>query len=333
MCIYIAADTQLVHYWHTVGAIGCIDYSLRKTKERMTLRHINIDYILISSHWGMEFEMFKKIGVFAFVCIFALLSAACGETVNRDNQVSTKTGVLIEVSAHVISIQAPDGTTYTFGVNDGTTVHGSEKLGNTVSVIHDGEYSSGVIASSVTTIAEVDHESSSGKGSTDDPAAPQPKEPKSSDETIWYMTGTVNALSSNQLQLLYEDGHTYKVTIDSSTKVEHEVVVGCVARVFHKGRMVDGMVATEIHFISATPSDDPNTVWYLTGVVTEISETHLLLLYEDDKTYTINRDENTRSDPGIEVGTRVRVFHKGHLADEMLATEVRLASLLVTQRD
>jgi hypothetical protein len=54
-------------------------------------------------------------------------------------------------------------------------------------------------------------------------------------------------------------------------------------------------------------------------------------LYEDGKTYTITKDDNTRSDPGIEVGTRVRVFHKGHLADEMLATEVRLAPLLTTQ--
>ena len=280
--------------------------------------------------------MLKRIGVIAFVCIVTLVLAACSETVSSetvssDDPLSTKTGVLIEVSAHVVSIQAPDGTTYTFGVDTNTT-HGTEKLGNTVSVTYSGEYSSGVIAVSVTTVTEVDHESSPGKGSTDEPAAPQPKEPASTDETIWYMTGTVKALSASQLQLLYEDGHTYKVTIDNHTKVEHDVAVGCVARVFHKGRMVDGMVATEIHFIADAPSDDPNTVWYLTGVVTEISETYLLLLYEDGKTYTIDKDDNTRADPGIEVGTRVRVFHKGHLSDEMLATEVRLAPLLVTQR-
>jgi len=269
-----------------------------------------------------------------------LVLTACSETPAGNTPVdppgdppdslSTKTGVLIEVSAHVVSIQSPDGTTYTFGVNAETTVQGSELLGNTISVSHRGEYASGIIAVSITTIAEVDHSSTPGKGSTGDTAAPQPKEPPAAHETIWYMTGTVKGLTSTELQLLYEDGHTYKVVINDKTDIEHGVVVGCVARVFHKGKMVDGMVATEIHFIAEKHSDDSSAVYYLTCVVTEISEHQLKLLYEDGKTYIIHKDSHTRSDPGIEVDTRVRVYHKGHLADEMTATEVRLAPLVTT---
>ena len=294
--------------------------------------------------------MFKKSSlIIIIVLLFALAVTACSENPSSgspssgspssesppsgsEDSVSSKTGVLIEVSVHVVSIEAPDGSTYTFGVSEDTSVQGSELLGNTITVSYHGEYTSGIIATSIITIAEVDHESAPGKGSTDEPAAPQPKEPKPAHETIWYMTGTVKGLSSTQLQLLYEDGHTYKVTINDKTDIEKGVAVGCVARVFHKGRMVDGMVATEIHFIAEKPSDDANTVWYLTGTVTDISEHQLHLLYEDNKTYTIIRDEHTRADPGIEVGTRVRVYHKGHLADEMTATEIRLAPLLITQQ-
>jgi len=281
--------------------------------------------------------MLKKCSfIIILVLVLGLVLTACSDGTTADpvasepdDSLSTKTGVLIEASMHVVSIQAPDGSTYTFGVNDDTDIQGSELLGNTISVSYMGEYSSGVIAVSIITITEVDHESSTGKGSTDDPGAPQPKEPSSSDETIWYMTGTVKDASMNQIQLLYEDGHTYTVLKDDNTKVDEGITVGCTARVFHKGRMVDGMVATEIHLISdsppAAPHDDPDTIWYLTGTVTDASMNQLQLLYDDGgTTYTILKDDDTRTDPGIVVGSIVRVYHKGHLADQMLATEIRL---------
>jgi len=275
--------------------------------------------------------LFKKVSLVAIlVLVFIFALTACNEGSSGggssgDSSMSTKTGVLIEASMHVVSIQAPDGSTYTFGINDETDIQGSELLGNTMSVTFAGEYSSGVIAVSIMTVTEVDHASSSGKGSTSDPAAPQPKEPASSQETIWYMTGTVTDVSMNQLQLKYEDGKTYTVLKDDNTKVDSGIVVGCVARVFHKGSMRNGMVATEIHFIAdAPPADNPDAVFYLTGTVTDASMNQLQLLYEDGVVYTIIKDDDTRTDPDIEVGSTVRVYHKGHLTEQMTATEIRL---------
>jgi len=271
----------------------------------------------------------KKSIIFAYILVLILALTACGgdgsaETNNSSgDSLSTKTGVLIEASMHVISIQSPDGSTYTFGIDDSTTIQGSELLGNTMSVSYNGEYSSGIIAVSVTTVTEVDHSASAGKGSTDQPDAPQPREPSSSDETIWYLTGTVMDVSMNQLQILYEDGKTYTVLKDDNTKTDPGIVVGCVARVFHKGGLKDGMLATEIHFISdAPPAEDE--IRYLTGTVMDASMNQLQLLYEDGNTYTILKDDNTVTDPGIEVGSVVRVYHRGNLADQMLATEIRL---------
>jgi len=255
-------------------------------------------------------------------------SGGSGDSSEPDDSISTKTGVLIEASMHVLSIQAPDGSTYTFGIDDNTDVEGSEVLGNTMSISYRGEYSSGIIAVTVMTVSEVAETSpSGGKGSTDAPGAPQPKEPSSPQDTIWYLTGTVMDVSMNQLQLLYEDGKTYTVLKDDNTKTEEGIVVGCVARVFHKGSLKNGMVATEIHFISAAPPPpDQDTIWYLTGTVTDASMHQLQLLYEDGLIYTILKDDDTRTDQGIEVGSTVRVYHKGTLASEMHALEIRLIS-------
>ena len=279
----------------------------------------------------------KKVIIIALALALTLALAACGGNTTGSSggeTLSTKTGVLIEASMHVVSIQAPDGSTYTFGVDDNTTVEGSEVLGNTMSVSYHGEYTSGVIAASITTVTEAAQTSASGgKGSTDAPDAPKPSNPPAAQEKIWYITGTVQDASMNQLQLLYEDGTTYTILKDDNTKTDSGITVGCVARVFHKGSIKDGMVATEIQFISAAPQDGGGTtstedggIMYLTGTVTDASMNSLQLLYEDGNTYTIIKDDNTKVDEGIEVGSTVRVYHVGVLAEQMIATEIRLVS-------
>jgi len=281
--------------------------------------------------------MIKKSSIIVAIMMVLLLAlAACSSNEPEEpaESVSTKTGVLVEASMHVVSIQAPDGTTYTFGIDDNTVIEGSEVLGNTVSVSYAGEYSSGIIAITIKTITEAAQTSDSGgKGSTDAPGAPQPKNPPATQEKLWYITGTVQDVSMNQLQLLYEDGNTYTVLKDDNTKTDEGIVVGCVARVFHKGSIKDGMLATEIQFISDAPADGGGTsstadggVMYLTGTVTDASMNSLQLLYEDGKTYTIIKDDNTKMDEGIEVGSIVRVYHVGVLADQMIATEIRYIS-------
>ena len=283
--------------------------------------------------------MIKRSLVITLVLIFILALVACSQGTSSQgtggqeassgsgSSASTKTGVLIEASMHVISIQAPDGSTYTFGIDDDTDIEGSEVLGNTMSVTYEGEYTSGIIAKTILTVTEAPQTSASGgKGSTDAPGAPQPKEPAPAQERIWYLTGTVTDVSMNQLQLLYEDGKTYTVLKDDNTKTDSGIVVGCVARVFHKGSLKSGMLATEIHFIADAPPPAGDPVYFLTGTVTDASMHQLQLLYEDGVVYTILKDDNTRTDSGIEVGSTVRVFHKGHLTEEMLATEIRLIS-------
>jgi len=266
----------------------------------------------------------SKFGIVVSVlALLLVILTACGSTDagKDDGSLSTKTGVLVEVSQNVISIQAPDGTTYKFNVDNNTDIDGSVLLGNTVSVSFIGEYSSGVIADFVKVLEEADHSASSDKGSTGDTDAPQPREPSAPDETIWYMTGTVKEITASRLELLYKDGHTYIVTIDGNSKVDKEVVVGSTARVFHKGKMVDGMVATEIHFIPPEV-----TIWYFTGTVMDLTSTSLKLAYEDGHTYLVTIDNNTKIDKKVTVGCTARVFHTDKMEDGMVATEIHFIS-------
>ena len=209
--------------------------------------------------------------VISLIFMTVLLLAACGSDAdnNPENELlnelvvdpvdslTTLTGILIEATLNAITIQMSDGTTYTFGIGDDTIIEGSEFLGNTLSVSFFGHYTYGIIADSVKTIIEVDHAASEGKGSTNDQDAPQPSEPKPEEETIWYMTGTVVDISADTMHLLYEDGKTYRVLFDENTKKDSGIVVGCVARVFRKGSMRDGMLAIEVQFISAAPTPAP----------------------------------------------------------------------------
>ena len=93
------------------------------------------------------------------------------------------------------------------------------------------------------------------------------------------------------------------------------------------------MLAVEIQLISpptqdggGTSSTEDGGIKYLTGTVTDASMNSLQLLYEDGNTYTILKDDNTKVDEGIVVGSTVRVYHVGVLADQMIATEIRLVS-------
>jgi len=108
----------------------------------------------------------KKYVITAFVLVVILSQAitACVKTPEPStplaqapaNAVSTKTGVLIDASMHTATIQAPDGSTYTFGIGDGTEYEGSKDLGETVSVSYDGEYIAGTVAISIITLDEAD---------------------------------------------------------------------------------------------------------------------------------------------------------------------------------
>jgi len=239
-----------------------------------------------------------------------------------------KTGVLIEASMHVITIQAPDGTSYTFGIDDNTKIVGSEILGNTLEVVFMGEYANDIVAISVTTIKEAEHKSGSpAKGKTDGTTAPKPKkDPPKTDDPVSYITGTVTDASMNSIQVLYSDGNTYTIKKDDNTVVDPGIVVGCVARVFHKGGLKNGMLATEIHLIADAPAPG-ETSQAMTGTVVDSSNANITILGGDQVQYTFLKTDDTVIDgSGItDLDNNVKITYTGDVTDNPTATKIEAA--------
>ena len=194
--------------------------------------------------------------IIAIILIFAL--TACGQG-KSDGSLSTKAGVLIEVTNFSINIQAPDGTTYKFGIDENTVIQGSENLGDTLEISFLGEYTSGIIATSIKTISPADtsavhDDGTPARGPTDHPDAPQPANPPASGEKMTYFAGTVTAFSPSSISVLFQDGNTYTLTIDPNAIIDPGITVGCKARVFHTGTLKSGIVTKEINLVEAAPS-------------------------------------------------------------------------------
>ncbi|MCL2628198.1 MAG: hypothetical protein FWD44_05845 [Oscillospiraceae bacterium] len=190
--------------------------------------------------------------VIALVLIFAL--AACGQS----ESLSTKAGVLLEASNFSINIQAPDGTTYTFGVDDKTVIQGSENLGDTLEVSFLGDFTSGITAASIKTISQaettaVHDDGTPAKGTTDQQGAPQPAHPPASGEKMTFFAGIVTEFSSTSISVYFQDGNTYTLKIDPNAIIDPGITEHCKVRVFHTGTLKSGIVTKEINLVEGPP--------------------------------------------------------------------------------
>ena len=261
----------------------------------------------------------KKILTLAVVLLLVmpLLLTGCDmpwqkkeETSETTEEVATKkTGILIEASNHVVSIQSPDGTTYTFFVGDDTVVEGTEKLGNTVEVSFDGEYTEGMNAKTVTTIQEVKEEQTTPpkhEGSTGTTTKPE--------DIVRYATGEVLSLSGNSIKFVARiNGLTYNIATDGNTKRDEGIADGDIVRVIHKGNLKDGIVATKISIV-ARKAD--NNTYTIIGTVKDASMNQISLdeegyVYEFKKT-----DDSTVEAANETVGKKVEITFKGDILNE-----------------
>jgi len=202
----------------------------------------------------------KKLTIIVLVLLLALALTACNraEADKPDASLSTKTGVLIEASGSSINIQAPDGTTYTFGIDAHTVIQGSENLGDTLEVNFLGDYTAGITATSIKTLTQADtsavHDDGTPvRGTTDHPDAPKPANPPPAGEKMNYFAGIVTEFSSTSISVYFEDGNVYTLKIDPNAIIDPGITEHCKVRVFHTGSLKNGIVTKEINLIEGAP--------------------------------------------------------------------------------
>ncbi len=233
----------------------------------------------------------------------------------------TKTGIVIEASMHTVTIEANDGSTYYFTVDDSTEFAGEgENLGDTASVEYEGDYMDNVPAIKIQVVRKADEDLAAlGVEVQESPAPEAEAAPASASQpdTLKYITGVVKDVSMNNITVEW-NGKDYLILKDDKTSVEGDIIVGTRARVYHTGDIADGVTAVDISAVA--PEIVNSDVRYITGVVVDASMSSILI-ENDGHVYSVLKDENTKSD-SIVVGDTVRVYHKGSYADGMTATSI-----------
>ncbi len=269
----------------------------------------------------------------------ALSVSACGTTQPQSTTApavtqqaaseTVKTGIVIEASMHNLTIEAMDGSTYSFISDDSTEFGGgSENLGDTVSVEYDGEYQEYTLAKKIQVVEKADENvSASAVEVTEAPSdAKKTAEEKSSSGSAQsenksaapkYITGTVTDVSMNNITVEW-NGRNYTILKTDKTTVEGDVIVGATVRVYHTGDIDDGVEAIDISVVA--PELANSDIKYITGKVVDASM-NTIVIENGGHRYSVLKDDNTKSD-NVAVGDTVRVYHKGSYSDGMVATSI-----------
>jgi len=220
---------------------------------------------------------------------------------------------------HTITIEANDGSTYYFLVDDDTEFVGDgENLGDTASVEFEGDYAENVTATKIQVIERADESVSAVGIEASEPPAEGGANPDSAQaDTLKYITGVVKDAAMNNVTVEW-NGKDYLILKDDKTSVEGTVVVGATVRVYHTGDIADGVVAVDISVVA--PEIVNSDVRYITGTVVDATM-NSILIENDGHVYSVLKDENTKSD-SVVIGDTVRVYHKGSFADGMTATSI-----------
>ena len=157
---------------------------------------------------------------------------------------AVKTGVVIEASMHTLTIEAMDGSTYSFITDDNTVLLGNgENLGDTVSVGFEGEYKENILAKKIQIVEKADGNISASatevkEVTSESNAKPNTNAPK-------YITGVVTDASMNNITVEW-NGRNYTILKTDKTTVEGDITVGATVRIYHTGDIADGVEATSI---------------------------------------------------------------------------------------
>lgn len=273
----------------------------------------------------------NKIIAAMIVGALALGVCACGTTKTepeaepeieqQEESETVKTGVVIEASMHNLTIEANDGSTYSFITDDDTEFIGEgESLGDTVSVEFEGEYQEYALAKKIQVIEEAEEDVSTTVPEVTEESYNSAEQSENKSDKPKYITGTVTDATMNNITVEW-NGRNYTILKTDNTTVEGEIVVGETVRVYHTGDIADGVEAIDIKVIDTEDdADDDDDIKYITGEVVDAAMNHIII-ENNGHQYTVLKDDDTKSD-NVALGDTVRVYHKGSFSDGMVAISI-----------
>ena len=274
----------------------------------------------------------KKIIISSLIIVLSLsLLCACSKEQNPSaspassaGALEVKTGVVLEASTRFLQIESPEGSTYSFVVSDQTEIDGEgEGLGDTAEISYHGTYQKGMEAAKIKVIEKAKHEAESLVQNYQQPTPASQSQPS---EEIRYVTGVVEDVTMNQIDILYSDGRVYSIKKDDNTVTEGNVELGCTVRVYHKGNFSDGILATTITVISdpEEPQTEEQLAQTARGVVTDGSNQLISIQMRDGQTITFQKNDSTwvEGEHTTILGNIVEVTYEGDIEGEPVAIKI-----------
>lgn len=166
-------------------------------------------------------------------------------------------------------------------------------------------------------------------------------------------TGVVVEASMHTISIASADGTTYMYTVDDSTAFEGESEnLGDTVTVTCGGEYSDNTLATKVTVVKKADekvsvsasevkaekkdtkkkTDAANTIKYITAVVKDASM-HNITVEWGGKEYSIKKDDKTTVEGNITVGSTVRVYHTGAIADGITAIDISVVAPEIINKD
>lgn len=164
-------------------------------------------------------------------------------------------------------------------------------------------------------------------------------------------TGVVVEASMHTLAIAASDGTTYVYTVDDSTVFEGESEnLGDTVTVTVDGEYSENALAESIKVVNKadesvsvsaaevkdTKNDSPkkseNAVKYITAVVKDASM-HNVTVEWGGKQYSVKKDDKTSVEGNITVGSTVRIYHTGAMADGITAIDISVVAPEIVNKD
>ncbi|MEG1441386.1 MAG: hypothetical protein RSB38_01200 [Oscillospiraceae bacterium] len=276
-------------------------------------------------------------------------SASPAQTAVKSENVNMKTGMVVESTASHIYIEAPDGSTYHFRIDDKTDLDSKgDNLGDTVEVSYDGEYKDEMVAKKLVTtkVSETaatpkpTAEKATEKPATEKPATtdkkatatPAPKATADANQ-LKYVKGIVQNASMYNVSIKRHDGKVYNIKKDDNTEVDGNLLVGAEVEVIHKGNFKNGILATSIVVLSEPETKKPvekkgvkkSEGTTVSGVIENASMNNIVIKDANGKTYSFSKSDDIVVDDNAEfVGKSVVITYTGKLESNPVATKIAL---------
>lgn len=215
-------------------------------------------------------------------------------------------GKVIDAANANVTVEANDGKSYTILKDDNTVVHSDNGIviGDNVEIAYVGNLNdNSAVAHSII----ITSESEMRIAPTPIPASNTSKKKQSN--AIKYFTGECMDISMHNIQMKYEN-NTYSIAKDDNTVTVGNIAVGDTIRVFHKGDIENGMNATKVVLVSkakASSSDDFKSKT-LYGNIKAASNASIMITNTNGSDITILKDDNTKVNSDISIGTSVEVI-------------------------